>query len=251
MEFLLSFSAKELLTATLIFFGAIIYSSVGHGGASSYIAIMTLLGTPVSLIKPIGLTLNVIVSSIASFRFIQNKFFNLQVFLPIIFGSVPAAFIGGYINLPENLYRPLLGFVLLIAGLQLIFNFFKTSAKGQKRVNPMLAFFTGIIIGFISGLTGTGGGIFLSPIIVLMRWTTVKAASGTAAGFILLNSIAGLLGNLSSVNSLPPVIFLFSISVFFGVMIGTQLGIKHLNPVGLRKVLGIVLIIAAWKFILT
>ena len=115
MEFLLSFSAKELLTATLIFFGAIIYSSVGHGGASSYIAIMTLLGTPVSLIKPIGLTLNVIVSSIASFRFIQNNFFIFLVLLHIIFGSVPAAFIGGYINLPETLSRHLLDYVFLIA----------------------------------------------------------------------------------------------------------------------------------------
>ncbi len=251
IEIFLSFSQKDYLTAILIFFGAIIYSSVGHGGASSYIAIMSLLGTPTNFIKPIGLTLNVIVSSVASFRFIQNKFFNLKVFLPIIAASVPAAFLGGYINLTDVFYRPLLGFVLFIAGLQLIFNFVQNAPTQLKKVNLLYAFIAGASIGFISGLTGTGGGIFLSPLIVLFGWTSVRAASGTAAAFILLNSIAGLLGNLSSIQSLPPTIFLYSIAVILGVTIGTQLGIKHFDASGIRKVLGVVLIIAAWKFILT
>lgn len=251
MEIFQNYSFQEYLTAFFIFFGAIIYSSVGHGGASSYIAIMSLMGTPVNLIKPIGLTLNVIVSSIASFRFIKNDYFNLNVFIPIIFGSVPAAFLGGYLNLPDNFYKPLLGFILLVAGLQLIFNLIKKAPKQLKKVNVFLAFFAGFLIGLISGLTGTGGGIFLSPLIILLGWTTIRAASGTAAAFILLNSIAGLAGNLSTFNSLPPIVFLFSIAVLFGVTIGTQLGIKHLNPNGLKKALGVVLVIAAFKFIFT
>ena len=118
MTYLLS----EYITAVLIFLGAILYSSVGHGGASSYIAIMSLMGTPLSWIKPIGLVLNIIVSSIASYKFIKNKFFNLKIFIPVALGSIPAAFLGGYLQLPSEIYKTLVGFILLFAGLQFIFN---------------------------------------------------------------------------------------------------------------------------------
>ena len=103
----------------------VLYSSVGHGGASAYIAILALTGTPLSIIKPIGLILNIVVSSIASFRFIKNKLFSLKVLIPVVSGSIPAAFVGGYISLPSEFYKPLVGLILIIAGLQLIFNFFK------------------------------------------------------------------------------------------------------------------------------
>ena len=118
-------------------------------------------------------------------------------------------------------------------------------------MSPIIALIAGAIIGFISGLTGTGGGIFLSPLIVFLGWTSVKGASGTAALFILFNSIAGLLGNLSLVKSLPQEIYLYSGAVLLGVFIGTQLGIKYLMEEGVKKSLGIVLIIAGFKFILT
>ena len=170
--------------------------------------------------------------------------------MPVVIGSIPAAFIGGLINLPSGLFRLLLGFVLLVAGLQLIFNFFHQRDELQK-VNFLLAFFLGGVIGLVSGLTGTGGGIFLSPLIIFLGWTTIREASGTASIFILCNSLAGLAGNFSTIGHLPPSIFLYSIAVFLGVLIGTHLGIKQLNPDGLRKVLGVVLIIAALKFILT
>ena len=136
MEFLLA----DYITSIFIFFGAILYSSVGHGGASSYIAIMSVMGTPVSSIKPIGLVLNIIVSSVGSYRFIKNKLFSYKVFLPLVIGSVPAAFLGGYIDLSSEFYRPLVGVVLLFAGFQFLFNIFKNlKTKSIKQCNPYVA----------------------------------------------------------------------------------------------------------------
>ena len=248
MTFLLS----EYITAGLIFFGAILYSSVGHGGASSYIAIMSLMGTPIASIKPIGLVLNIIVSSVASYRFIKNKLFNLKVFIPVALGSIPAAFIGGYLNLTSDIYRVLVGVILVFAGFQFLFDIFKyVKKKTDRPVNFWLGLFAGVIIGFLSGLTGTGGGIFLSPLIVFLGWTTVKGSSGTAAVFILFNSISGLLGNITSISLIPNTIFLYSFSAFGGVLIGTQLGIKILNEHYMKNALGIVLVVAGFKFIIT
>jgi len=248
MTFLLS----DYVTAGLIFLGAILYSSVGHGGASSYIAIMSLMGTPIGSIKPIGLVLNIIVSSIASYRFIKNKLFNLKVFIPVALGSIPAAFLGGYLHLPSEIYRLLVGVILVFAGFQFLFDIFKYfKKKSDQSVNFLLGLFAGIIIGFLSGLTGTGGGIFLSPLIVFLGWTSVKGASGTAAAFILFNSISGLLGNITSVSLIPNTIFLYAFAALGGVLIGTQLGIKILNEYYMKKALGIVLVVAGLKFIVT
>ena len=248
MIFLLS----EYITAGLIFIAAILYSSVGHGGASSYIAIMALMGTPIGSIKPIGLILNIIVSSIASYRFIKNKLFNLKIFIPVVLGSVPAAFMGGYLHLPSEVYRVLVGIILIFAGFQFLFDIFKYfRKKSDQPVNFIFGLFAGVIIGFISGLTGTGGGIFLSPLIVFLGWTSVKGASGTAAAFILFNSISGLLGNITSVSLIPNTIFFYAFAVIGGVLIGTQLGIKVLNEYYMQKVLGVVLIVAGFKFIIT
>ena len=248
MTFLLS----EYITAGLIFFGAILYSSVGHGGASSYIAIMSLMGTPINSIKPIGLILNIIVSSIASYRFIKNKLFNLKIFIPVVLGSVPTAFLGGYIQLPSEIYRVLVGIILIFAGFQFLFNIFKFfKKKSDEPVKPLVVSEPALVAGFLSGLTGTGGGIFLSPLIVFLGWTNVKGASGTAAAFILFNSISGLLGNITSVSLIPNTIFLYSFAVIGGVLIGTQLGIKILNEHHMKNVLGVVLIVAGFKFIIT
>ena len=248
MTFLLS----DYVTAGLIFLGAILYSSVGHGGASSYIVIMAIMGTPIASIKPIGLVLNIIVSSVAGYRFIKNKLFSLKVFFPVAIGSVPAAFLGGYIHLPSEAYRSLVGIILIFAGLQFLFNIFKYFKKKSNRpVNFLMGIFAGIIIGFVSGLTGTGGGIFLSPLIVFLGWTSVKGASGTAAAFILFNSVAGLLGNITSVHLIPDTIFLYAFAVLVGVFIGTQLGIKIFNESFMKKTLGLVLLIAGLKFIVS
>jgi len=247
----MDFLINDYVTAFFIFLGAILYSSVGHGGASSYIAIMSLMGTPITTIKPIGLILNIIVSSISSFRFIRHKFFNFKVFLPVAIGSIPAAFLGGYIELTASIYRPLVGIILLVAGFQFIFNILDQLKPPKAEINWVVALMLGMVIGLLSGLTGTGGGIFLSPLIVFFGWTSIKEASGTASAFIFFNSLSGLIGSMTSLQELPTTIFLFSFAVLSGVIIGTQLGIKHLNVNGLKKTLGCVLIIAGLKFIMT
>lgn len=251
-NFKIEYLIANSFTAFLLFIGSVLYSSVGHGGASAYIAILALTGTPISIIKPIGLILNIVVSSIASLRFIKNKLFSLKVLIPVVSGSIPAAFVGGYISLPSEFYKPLVGLILIFAGLQLIFSFFKKSKINKnKHLNLLWAVFIGVCIGLLSGLTGTGGGIFLSPLIIFLGWTSVKGASGTAAVFILFNSISGLLGNISSVHSVPDEIFIYIFAVLIGTLIGTHLGIKKLNQIAVKKTLGVVIIIAGLKFIFT
>jgi uncharacterized protein len=251
-NFKIDYLIANSFTALLFFLGSVLYSSVGHGGASAYIAILALTGTPIGIIKPIGLILNIIVSSIASFRFIKHKFFSLRLLIPVVSGSIPAAFIGGYVSLPSELYKPLVGLILIVAGLQLIFSFFKNSKINKnEHINIFWAVFIGVCIGLLSGLTGTGGGIFLSPLIIFLGWTSIKGASGTAAVFILFNSISGLLGNISSVHSVPNEIFIYIFAVLMGTLVGTHLGIKKLNQLAVKKTLGVVIIIAGLKFIFT
>tara|TARA_B100000768_G_scaffold127081_1_gene117694 strand:+ start:676 stop:1491 length:816 start_codon:yes stop_codon:yes gene_type:complete len=251
-NFKIEYLIVNSFTALLLFVGSVLYSSVGHGGASAYIAILALTGTPIGIIKPIGLILNIVVSSIASFRFIKHKLYSLKVLIPVVSGSIPAAFIGGYVSLPSEIYKPLVGLILIIAGLQLIFSFFKKSKLNKnEHINVLWAVFIGVCIGLLSGLTGTGGGIFLSPLIIFLGWTSIKGASGTAAIFILFNSISGLLGNISSVHSVPDEIFIYIFAVFIGTLVGTYLGIKKLNQLAVKKTLGIVIIIAGLKFIFT
>ena len=251
-NFKIEYLIANSFTAFLLFIGSVLYSSVGHGGASAYIAIMALTGTPISIIKPIGLILNIVVSSIASIRFIKHKLFSLKVLIPVVSGSIPAAFIGGYTSLPSELYKPLVGLILIVAGLQLMFSFLKNNKLNKnENTNVFWGVCIGVLIGLLSGLTGTGGGIFLSPLIIFLGWTSVKGASGTAAVFILFNSISGLLGNISSVHSVPGEIFIYIFAVLIGTLIGTHLGIKKLNQLAVKKTLGLVIIIAGLKFIFT
>ena len=242
------FEAHTLLVAGLLFLGAILYTSVGHAGASAYIAIMTICDLPPVVIKPTALTLNIFVSSYASFRYIKSKLFHKELFQFLILGSIPAAFIGGHINLPTNIYRPIIGVLLLASAVR----FFVQSMQSEKSITPInkaLALAIGTAIGFLSGITGTGGGIFLSPIIIWLGWVSVKQASGTVAAFIFVNSIAGLLGNFSSVASLPRELPIFVVAVILGAFIGTRFGIARFSSVAVKRALGCVLLIAAAKFL--
>ena len=173
----------DILICICLFFGAILYTSVGHAGASIYIAIMSIFGVPVTTIKPTALSLNIIVSSYTSYQFIRAKYYDIKLAIPLLIGAIPAAFIGGYINLPSDIYKPIVGVMLLYSAYRFI-----TVKKEDEKPTVQYKFFyavsTGIIIGFLAGLTGTGGGIFLSPLIILAAWTTTKGASGTVAIFI-------------------------------------------------------------------
>lgn len=241
------FEFTNLVIALCLFFGAVLYTSVGHAGSSAYIAIMTLFNLESTVIKPTALTLNIAVSAYASWKYIRNKLFDKKLFLVLSAGAIPAAFIGGHINLPSQIYKPIVGVLLFLSGLRFIF---LASSKDReiKPVNYALAILMGVSIGFLAGITGTGGGIFLSPLIIWLGWNHVKQASGTVAAFIFANSVAGLLGNYRSTSELPETLPLFLGAVIIGALIGTRLGISRFSSVGVKRALGLVLIIAGLKF---
>ena len=216
------FEFTNLVIALCLLLGAVLYTSVGHAGSSAYIAVMTLFNLPSTVIRPTALTLNIAVSAYASWRYIRNKFFDKKLFLFLSLGAIPAAFIGGQINLPSEIYKPIVGVLLIVSGLRFIF-LAATRDRELKAVNYPLAIAMGIAIGFLSGITGTGGGIFLSPLIIWLGWNHVKQASGTVAAFIFVNSVAGLLGNYRSTSELPDTLPLFLGAVIIGALIGTRL----------------------------
>jgi uncharacterized membrane protein YfcA len=241
------FEFTNLVIALCLFFGAVLYTSVGHAGSSAYIAIMTLFNLESTVIKPTALTLNIAVSAYASWKYIRNKLFDKKLFLVLSAGAIPSAFIGGHINLPSEIYKPIVGVLLILSGLRFIF---LASSKDReiKPVNYALAILMGTSIGFLAGITGTGGGIFLSPLIIWLGWNHVKQASGTVAAFIFVNSVAGLLGNYKSTSSLPETLPLFLGAVIIGALIGTRLGISRFSSTGVKRALGVVLMIAGLKF---
>ena len=241
------FEFTNLVTALCLLLGAVLYTSVGHAGSSAYIAVMTLFNLQSTVIKPTALTLNIAVSAYASWRYIRNKFFDKKLFLFLSLGAIPAAFFGGHINLASEIYKPVVGVLLIISGLRFIF-LAATRDRELKAVNYPLAIAMGIAIGFLSGITGTGGGIFLSPLIIWLGWNHVKQASGTVAAFIFVNSVAGLLGNYRSTSALPDTLPLFLGAVIIGALVGTRLGISRFTSVGVKRALGSVLIIAGLKF---
>ena len=244
------FEAHTLLVAGFLFLGAILYTSVGHAGASAYIAVMTLFNLPPVVIKPTALTLNIFVSSYASVRYIRSQLFHKVLFLYLIIGSIPAAFIGGRINLPSNIYKPVIGVLLLLSGVRFLIQAMQNE-KPATEINKSLAIFIGACVGLLSGITGTGGGIFLSPLIIWLGWVGVKQASGTVAAFIFVNSVAGLLGNFQSTSSLPSELPIFLVAVLLGAFIGTRFGIKSFSSTGVKRALGFVLLIAGAKFLLS
>lgn len=243
------YALNDYLVATLLLLGAVLYTSVGHAGASAYIAIMSLMGVSATSIKPTALALNIVVSLYTSYNYIKNKLFDLKLIIPLLIGAVPMAYIGGRTHLPSNIYKPIVGAILLFAAFRFVFNKQYTEEK-TKDFNKFAAIFVGAIIGFLSGLTGTGGGIFLSPLVLFLQWGTVKKVSGTASIFILFNSIFGFLGILNSANNLPPTLPLYISFVLIGAFIGTSFGIKRLASHRIKNVLGIVLLIAGLKLLL-
>jgi uncharacterized protein len=244
---LLSFNA-EILLAVCMFFGAALYSSVGHGGASAYIALMALFGVAPAVMRPTALVLNIIVTSFTSWRYFNAGLFRWRTLWPFLLGAVPFAFMGGAINLPGHIYKPLLGVVLLLSATRMLWPKELQSSREWHDPSVIVGILCGAGIGFLSGLTGTGGGIFLSPLLLFLGWSSAKPASGVVAVFILCNSAAGLLGNFASVRAVPHDLPLFAGAVFAGAILGSTLGIRLATPLILRA-LGIVLVIAGLKLI--
>lgn len=242
------YAGSDYLIAACLFLGAVLYTSVGHAGASAYIAVLSLFGVSAAVIKPTALALNIAVASYTSFAYVRANLYERSLVIPLLAGAIPMAYVGGMIQLPGDVYKPLVGIVLLISA----FRFIRDSESALTHPKPHsmpMAVVIGAVIGFLAGLTGTGGGIFLSPLILFLGWTTIKGASGTAALFILVNSVAGLLGNLQAVSKLPPTLPLFLICVLLGALIGTRYGIRHFSNAAIRRVLGLVILVASLKLI--
>lgn len=238
-----------LIICALMALAATLYTSVGHAGASGYLAIMAIFAVPAATMKPTALVLNIIVASIASLRFVRAGQFNIRLLLPLVAGAIPAAFFAGRLHLPGEYYRPLVGIILWIAAARFLWpREIKPLAEPKSPVWP-ISVLTGAAVGSLSGLTGTGGGIFLSPIILLFGWEAIRKTSGVAAAFILCVSIAGLAGNLSSVGKLPAELPWFIGAVLGGSLIGTKLGLSGLPAPRLLQALGLVLIVAGAKLI--
>ena len=238
----------DIALALCIFLGATLYSSVGHGGSSAYIATMALFGVPAATMKPTALVLNVIVASLGSFRYIRAGQFRWRVLWPFLLGALPFAFLGGAITLPGHWYRPVVGVILWVSAARMLWPK-KLVAESEASDPPILpAIASGVVIGFLSGLTGTGGGIFLSPLLLFMAWATPKQTTGVAALFILTVSISGLLGNLTSLSALPANLPMFAVAALAGGLAGTTAGIRFQSAMVVRA-LGVVLIIAGAKLI--
>jgi uncharacterized membrane protein YfcA len=242
--------SETLIIAILFFVGAGLYASVGHGGASSYLAVMGLFSFAPSVMKPTALALNILVAAVATLKFYRAGLFSWRLFWPFAIASIPAAFVGGATMLPARWYKILVGVVLLYAAVWM-FRSALRPIRGDTHPRPLwAAIIVGVAIGFLSGLTGVGGGIFLSPLLLYMGWAETRATSGVAAPFILVNSIAGLLGHLSSVSLLPPNIPIWSVAAVVGGWIGASYGSKRAPAPVLRQLLSLVLIVAGAKLIL-
>jgi uncharacterized membrane protein YfcA len=241
---------SEIIGLAILFFvGAALYSSVGHGGASSYLAVMGLFGFAPAVMKPTALALNILVAGVATLKFYRANLFSWRLFWPFAIASVPAAFIGGAMTLPGRWYKVLVGVVLLYAAVWM-FRSAMRPLTSEVRSRPLwAAIVSGAFIGFLSGLTGVGGGIFLSPLLLYAGWAETRGASGVAAPFILVNSIAGLLGHLSSVEQLPPHLPLWAIAAVAGGWIGATYGTGKAPAPVLRQLLSLVLIVAGAKLV--
>jgi uncharacterized protein len=238
------------LLAVLIFAAALLYSTVGHGGASGYIAAMALVGVAPAAMRPTALTLNLAVALIGSVKFSRAGHFSGRLFWPFALTSIPAAFLGGRVTLPSPAYKAAVGVVLLFAAVQL----YRTAGRVVAEVTrPPLpaALAIGAVIGLLSGLTGVGGGIFLSPVLLMMGWAETRTASGVAAVFILVNSAAGLAGNPGSLGSVSSALPILLPAAVIGGWVGAEYGSRRLATPVLRKWLAAVLVVAGAKLIAT
>ncbi len=238
----------ELLVLAAIFMVAVLYSSVGHGGGSGYLAVMAFFAVAPNITKPTALALNIFVAGIATIQFYRRGHFSWKVFVPFAAASIPFAFIGGMVELPITYYKLLLGISLGLAAARLAWNFSKNETLREFSWLP--AVLIGAVIGLTSGLIGIGGGVFLTPILLLLRWTDAKTAAGISALFILVNSISALIGNYQNAIQLPASVWLWISTAIIGGIIGSTLGSKYFNSLMLRRTLAIVLLVAGVKLIL-
>jgi uncharacterized protein len=237
------------LLAMAVLVVAFLYSSVGHAGASGYIAVMSLFSLAPGVIKPTALLLNILVASIGAWQFWRAGHFSWRLFWPFALLSIPAAFLGGYINLPTHVFKVAVGLVLWFSAARFLLRPGSDEVAHEPTMGGAVPIGAGL--GLLSGLTGTGGGIFLTPLLLLMRWARTKTAAAVSALFILVNSVSGLLGNLASTRKLPPVALVLALGVVVGGSTGSYFGSRRFPHTVIKRLLALVLLIAGAKLIFT
>ncbi len=237
-----------VLIAFGIFAAALLYSAVGHGGASGYLAILALAGFSIGEMRPTALCLNLLVASLAWFRFARTGAFSWRLLLPFAATSIPAAFFGGKIGLDSSLAFAFLGITLMLAAASLV-RPWTGPARGSAPPPLAIALATGAGLGFLAGAVGVGGGIFLSPLLILCGWGFPGTVAGVSAAFILLNSAAGLAGNLAAGNPIPGPIWAWGGAALLGGFFGSRWGSSRQGGQRIRRLLALVLVVAAVKIL--
>lgn len=240
----------QILTV-LILLAAILYASVGQAGASGYLAAMALVGISPDVMKPAALLLNIVVSTITVMRFRRVDAVSWRLLWPFVIGSLPMAFLGGAIYLPAAIYHPAVGVVLVATGLRMFYTAYHHDQPAPRAVSREAAILVGAVIGLIAGLTGTGGGIMLAPLLIVTGWAATREAAGTSAAFILINSLAALAGNLVNMQYLPQQVGLWAVAAAAGGYLGAELGSRYFAPRTLHFLLAIVLLVAGVKLLFT
>ena len=235
--------------AIAIFVIAILYASVGHGGASGYLAVMALFSLHPEALKPTALMLNIVVAGVGTYLYYKAGQFSWRVFWPFVITSIPMSFLGGTISLPPEYYRPVLGLVLFYAAWRLFVRR-KHEEYDTNAPSLPLAMSVGGVLGFVSGVIGVGGGIFLSPLMILLKWARVREVSGIAAMFILVNSISGLFGHISSLQYVPDYAPVFAGAALIGGTIGALCGSRHLPVATIMKAMSVMMVLAGGKMFL-
>ncbi|MFC6266739.1 sulfite exporter TauE/SafE family protein [Frigoriflavimonas asaccharolytica] len=225
---------------------AFLYASVGHGGASGYLALMSLFALPMTFMKPTALILNILVSGISFYFYYRENNFKWKLFYPFAISSIPFSFLGGFLTVDSKLYKIILATLLLFAVFRLL-DLFGKEKENLKEINIPFALLIGAIIGFLSGLIGIGGGIVLSPVLLLLGWANMKQTAAVSALFIFVNSISGIFGFLSKGGEIPASSTLLIGIVFVGGFFGAYYGSKKFNNKVLRNILAFVLGIAILK----
>lgn len=234
----------------LLFLVAFLYASVGHGGASGYLALMALFGIAPSVMKPTALLLNLFVSLTSFIQFYRGGHFRWKVFWPFALASIPLAYIGGLVIVDAVVYKKILGILLLIPIVRFFF-FSNTKVEEQLENNFGLSLLIGGIIGFLSGLIGIGGGILLSPVLLLLKWTDQKQTAAISALFIFVNSLSGLAGQLTKGIHFTKDMYVYVVVAFIGGLCGAYFGALKFRQTILKNVLATVLLLAVYKLLFT
>ncbi|MFN2207269.1 MAG: sulfite exporter TauE/SafE family protein [Candidatus Promineifilaceae bacterium] len=243
----------ELLLAVLFFLIAALYSAVGLGGGSGYLAVMGLAGVPPDIMRPVALSLNILVASISSWLYIRSGHFSARIFWPVVLASMPFAYLGGYLELPGHIYRPLVGLLLIYSAVRL----WRSTVPGRtlpavRADLPLwMLIAAGAAIGFVSGLMGIGGGTFLGPLLLLAGWVDTRDALGITAAFVLANSISALAGRMTAVPDLPSTIWIWLAAAGIGGWLGARLGSRRLDPRLLRRLLALILLLGGLRLVLS